>query len=222
MKEVGEIGSKRISENERQLRTTKLLTLRLMEEICNVVSDHTPHKEALGLAILSEMVAGDKTRTICQNHGLLPAEVRNLADEALDTIRETLSHPTWAEQEFLDKTNEETRNLAKKRSKIFEELQHAQEQAKEAQLKYAELEKSTLNLICDPKRRNAYLRDMPFLRLPVSNELKNHATLCGFYKLGDAIDIHPYDLATKYKFTRPMIDDFDKFIKSAALERKIK
>lgn len=213
MREVSEIGSKRISENERQLRTTKLLTLRLMEEICNVVSDHTPHKEALGLAILSEMVAGDKTRTICQNHGLLPAEVRNLADEALDSIRETLSHPAWVEQEFLDKTNEETRNFAKKRSKIFEELQLAQEQAKEAQLKYAELEKSTLSLICDPKRRNAYMRKVPFHRLPVSADLKNQAARCGFYTLGDVIDIHPYNLITKYKFTRPMIDDFDKYIK---------
>ena len=213
MREVSEIGSKRISENERQLRTTKLLTLRLMEEICNVVSDHTPHKEALGLAILSEMVAGDKTRTICQNHGLLPAEVRNLADEALDTIRETLSHPRWAEEEFHNMIDEAKENFAKKKANLTEELRQAEERAAETKKKYAELEKGTVDLMSDPKRRNAYMRKVPFHRLPVSADLKNHAARCGFYTLGDVIDIHPYDLITKYKFTRPMIDDFDKYIK---------
>lgn len=222
MREVSEIGSKRISENERQLRTTKLLTLRLMEEICNVVSDHTPHKGALGLAILSEMVAGDSIRKICQTHNLLQSEVYDFAEEGLKTIRETLSHPRWAEEEFHNMIDEAKENFAKKKANLTEELRQAEERAAETKKKYAELEKGTVDLMSDPKRRNAYMRKVPFHRLPVSADLKNHSARCGFYTLGDVIDIHPYDLITKYKFTRPMIDDFDKYIKTVALERKIK
>ena len=222
MREVGETVITSTQEQAKQHRTTRIMTLRLMEQICDVVSAYSPRRAAVGLSILSEIVAGDSIRKICQTHNLLPSEVYDFAEEGLKTIRETLSHPRWAEEEFHNMIDEAKENFAKKKANLTEELRQAEERATEAKKKYAELEKDTVDLMSDPKRRNAYMRKVPFHRLPVSADLKNHAARCGFYTLGDVIDIHPYDLITKYKFTRPMIDDFEKYIKSVALERKIK
>lgn len=222
MKDVGKFD---ISENRslvRRRRTVKALALRLLEEVCNVVSAHTPRKDALGLSILSEMVAGETIRKICQTHDLSPVEASDYAEYALETIRETLSHPTWVEHEFPDYIDEKREDLTTVKSKLLDELWKVEDRAVEAEHKFDELEKNTIALLSDAKRRNTYMRKLSIERLPVSTELKIHAARCGFDKLGDVIDIHPYDLVIKHQFTPQLLDDLENYIKVAGLERKIR
>lgn len=221
MESVGEFKVKDTKELFQYRRSIKKFTLKTMEEIFEVVKMRSPQSDEVGLSILSEMVAGDSIRKICQLHQLWPEQVNERADQALKTIRETLFCNTDLESDMPEKHQKAIDKMKREKQKLEAEVELQKQLAKEAEQRYNKLERETVEIISNSELRDAYMRHVPIHRQPVSPELKSFAAKCDFYTLGDVIDIHPYNLITKYKFTRQLIDDLEDYIKAAGLERKI-
>ena len=221
MRDVGEFKPKDSYRAVEQQRTIRYRTLKMLEEICEIVLKLSPNSEAKAMSVLSEIIAGDSVLKICKTHQLTRSEVNVLAEQAIEDIRQTISGQTDINTILGNKMEEENGILKREKLTLQGECSMLERRVKETEAKYAKLERETVDMITNSDRRTEYMRQVPIHRLPVSAELKSYAAKCDFYTLGELLDIHPYYLITEYKFTRQLIDDLENYIKAAGLERKL-